>query len=192
LDLQSLNKFVINLAERADRREQVIKELEGWNYVFSPGYKKTNPMLGIAEAHINCVHNAQFLNLPYVMIMEDDVKLRNGCVEYFNEALNHAPEDWEILLGGIYESKRLEPVNEYWNKTGEFCGLHFYIVRNTAYDKILSYDGKQHIDRYMNFKGHGLKCYVTKKLVATQYSGLSNNTNKNEDYTDKLSKFKLL
>lgn len=192
MDLHSLNKFVINLSERTDRREQVEKELAGWKFSYAPGFMDKDPMKGIAKAHTSCIYNAQFLNWSEVLIMEDDVVIRKGAEEYLNEALNNVPEDWEILLGGVYESKGLTPFNDYWNRTAEFCGLHFYIVRNTAYNKILAYDNKLHIDRWMNYLDQGLRCYVLKKFIATQREGFSDNVKSYKDYSDKLKKFKLL
>jgi hypothetical protein len=124
--------------------------------------------------------------------MEDDVVLRPGAFEYLDHAINFAPEGWDILLGGVYESELLTPINEYWNKTGEFCGLHFYIVAERAYEKILKYNGKHHIDRWMNHKGKGLNCYVTKKFIATQRDGFSDNVRKVKSYSDNLKRFQLL
>ncbi len=191
MDLESLNKFVINLPSRTDRLEQVKKELAGWNYVVVPGIKKESVMAGIGQAHLCCIANAKFLGLPYVLIMEDDLVLRKGIETYLNEALNNLPEDWDLLLGGAYQIKSFKSYNDHWDELGEFCGLHFYIVNEKAYDKILTYDGQQHIDRWMK-KCANLNCYVTKKFVATQRPGVSDNVKSYQDYSHLIKKHKLL
>lgn len=155
------------------------------------GIKSLKPHEGIGQAHVNCVLLAKQHELPYACIMEDDLRLQKGWEAYLDECLQHVPEDWDILLGGVYEGLGAK-VNDYWNRVGEFCGLHFYIVNAKAYDKIIEYPGKTHIDRWMNQRGDKLKCYVTKKFFATQSPGLSNNTGKVEDYDHMISRKLLL
>lgn len=146
---------------------------------------------GIGQAHVNCILIAKQKEWDLVLIMEDDIELRKGAEDYLNLALKAVPNDWDVLLGGIYHGKNFH-YNDYWNKVGEFCGLHFYIVNKSAYDKILLYDGKHHIDRWMNKGGTKLNCYVTSKFVATQRNGFSDNVSKKVDYSDKLKMYKLL
>lgn len=186
MDLRSLNKYVISLPHRTDRLSLVQKELEGWDYTVIPGVLKDNPVHGIAQAHLNCIQQP-----GHVLIMEDDIVLRNGAENHFNQALQHAPEGWDILLGGVYETKGLAPVNEYWDQLKGFCGLHFYLVNEKAKEKILNYDfnSNQHIDRWI---GKNFNCYVLKKYIATQRSGFSDNVKKEADYSHLIKKSQLL
>lgn len=191
--LSEIPKLVINLPERADRLELLKKELSGWDYEIVPGVKHDLfSFKGIAQAHINCVLIAKMREWHTVLIMEDDLVLRRGAVEYFNNALQHAPDNWDILLGGLYNSKGLTTHNEYWDKTKEFCGAHFYIASERVFERILSWNGRQHIDRWINLGGNQLNCYVVKKFIATQRNGFSDNVKKNVDYSDKIKKFQLL
>jgi hypothetical protein len=191
MTITEIPKIVINLPERTDRLELVKKELAGIEFILMPGVSNIKPMVGIGQAHINAVLIAKQNEWPSVLIIEDDLSLRKGSIPYLEEALKNVPEDWEILLGGIYEG-RLKKVNDYWASVGEFCGLHFYIVNSNAYDKVLTYDFKHHIDRWMNLRGERLKCYVLNKFVATQWDGFSDNIKKESKYSDKLKKFSLL
>lgn len=159
------------------------------------GVEHLNPMLGIAQAHINSILIAKQNEWPEVLIMEDDVvfQAREKTLSYLNEALKNVPEDWEVLLGGLYESRGLTKVNDYWSKTGEFCGLHFYIVKSSAYDKIIEgYDERTHFDRWVNKGGKKTKCYVLNKFVAIQSNGMSDNVKKVVDYSDKIKRYSLL
>jgi GR25 family glycosyltransferase involved in LPS biosynthesis len=193
MNLQDIPKLVINLESRPDRLTLVKKELQDWNAYVIPGVPDKNPMLGIARAHLNCVQHAKDKGWSEVLIMEDDVQLRPGCSQYLEQAFECLPPDWEILLGGAYEANNLKYFNAFWDSVGEFCGLHFYIVRQSAYDKILEYDNKIHIDRWINYNGKRLKAYITNKYVAIQRDGFSDNVKAQTYYNDLiLNKRKLL
>ena len=195
--LQTINKCVINLPERTDRLESIKGELP---YLFQdpsfhlvPGVPNLNPMLGIAEAHLNCIRKAKESQWPNVLIMEDDCYFpaKEKTLAYVKNAFNHIPEDWDILLGGLYESNGLTQVDQYWNKTKEFCGLHWYIVHERIYDRLLAYEGRFHIDRWINMSGE-LNCYVTAKLFALQRDGFSDNVKQRVSYADRLTRFQIL
>lgn len=190
-----LNKLVIHLPERVDRFEAFNKELIYLpcnNLQYVNGIKHHHPYKGIAQAHLNCVMIAKQNEWPAVLIMEDDVVFqgKERSYDHLLNCLANVPEDWDILLGGIYFGKPT-PVNDHWAKVGEFCALHFYIVNEKAYDKILEWPGDHHIDRWINEKGK-LNCYVMRKFIATQRNGHSDNTGSNVNYTDRLKKYKLL
>lgn len=196
MTLNDIPKLVINLPYRTDRLELFNKE---FNYISdsSPqivnGVIDPNPIKGIGQAHINCILIAKQKEYEHVIIMEDDCVFqgKEKTLDYINKCLLNAPNDWDILLGGVYYSKQRSPFNEYWERVGEFCGLHFCIVNSKAYDKILEYDFTQHIDRWMNINNR-LNCYVAKKFFATQRDGFSDNTKKKEDYKNLLKKYELL
>lgn len=194
MDYRSLNKLVINLPSRKDRLENVNRQLKGHEYTIIEGVIDSKPLLGIARAHLNCIEYAKSMNWQEILIMEDDIVLRPNFEAHLNHCLYNMPANWEVLLGGVYNKKGLLKYNNWWDKIGEFRGLHFYIVNQSAYDKILSYDPKdmQHIDAWMNRHGKRLNCYVTKKFVATQLSGFSDNVKANVDYSHLIGKNQLL
>jgi GR25 family glycosyltransferase involved in LPS biosynthesis len=194
MDYRSLNKLVINLPSRRDRLENVQSQLNGIEYTIIDGVIDSKPLLGIAQAHLNCIKHAKANNWSEVLIMEDDVVLRPNFEDHLNHCLYNLPTDWEVLLGGVYNKKSLIKHNDFWDKIGEFRGLHFYIVNQSAYDKILSYDPSemQHIDAWINRHGKRLNCYVTKKFVATQKAGYSDNVKATVDYSHLIGKNQLL
>lgn len=196
MNFTELNKLVINLPERTERLEAFKKELVYLpcsNLQYVAGIKHQEPYLGIAQAHLNCILIAKQNEWPAVLIMEDDVKFQgqSQTYDYVLNCMANLPPDWDVLLGGVYFSTGIKSYNQWWNKVGEFCALHFYIVNAKAYDKILEYDGSQHIDRWMNLKGR-LNCYVANKFFATQRDGYSDNTKSKTDYGILLKKYKLL
>lgn len=195
MKLNDIPKLVINLPHRADRLELLKKELIhiNANVQIINGIEHNNPMFGIGQAHINCILIAKQMEYEHVIIMEDDCifQAQDKTLYYINKCLLNAPNDWDILLGGVYYSKQRSEYNDYWQRIGEFCGLHFYIVNSKAYDKILEYDFKHHIDRWLN-QNNRLNCFVAKKFFATQRDGFSDNTKKVENYKQLLDKYILL
>lgn len=194
--LTEIPKLVINLPNRADRLELFYKELKWFPYPVEvmPGVIDPTPLKGIAQAHMNCIKRAKDNNWPSVLIMEDDLVFqgKDKTVPYLTEALSSAPADWDVLLGGLYESRFTSKVNEYWSKTGEFCGIHFYFVNKSAYDTLITHDGTTHFDRYINKGSKKLNCYVTNKFIATQRSGYSDQRKKYVDDSDRIKRFQLL
>lgn len=198
IDLDLIQQAIINLPNRPDKLDYSLIEMEQFfkqlystkpylkNTIIINGEIESSPYLGIAQAHMNCIKYAKQNNFPYFLIMEDDIQFRPGSKEYATEAFKHLPNDWDILLGGLYSTDGLIPYNDYWQQTKEFCGLQFYIVHSRAYDKILSFKKNMHIDRFMAGRGE-LKCYVTNKFFAMQRPGFSDNVGMYKDYTDHLN-----
>jgi glycosyl transferase family 25 len=197
LNIHEINKLVINLPERNERLHKFIDE---FGYIFPGdtfqvinGVKAEPSFHGIAEAHMNAIKHAKENNWPNVLIMEDDLYIpaKEKATKYINEAFNKVPDDWDVLLGGVYHSVSLTKENNYWNRIGEFCALHFYIVNARAYDKLLTWDKTNHYDRWIGKTG--LKCFVPTRFFAIQYDGYSDNVNKITDYNSTyLSKFTIL
>jgi hypothetical protein len=194
MNIEVIPKCLINLPERTikliDSEKEINSFFDNKAYKLIEGVKEDVSYKGIAQAHMNCISYAKENNFDNVLIMEDDIAFRSNAKQYAINAFNDVPSDYDLLLGGLYNSEKLTPYNEYWNKTSEFAGLHFYVVNKKAYDKILSFKKNGHIDRYM-CKAN-LKCYVTKKFFATQRAGFSDNVGQFKDYSYLLDKFDLL
>lgn len=196
INLDQINKCLINLPERRDRLERSEKELKKFftntDRHLIDGVKDLPVFKGIASAHLKCINWAKANDLGEVLIIEDDVKFQSlKSRSYADECFNNLPGDWDILLGSVYLSRGLTKYNEHWSLTREFCGLTFYVANQKAYDAILNFDKSMHIDRAMYSK-LGLNCYVANQFFAIQYSGKSDNTGKIEDYDHLLNRFEVL
>ena len=190
LNINDINKIVINLPERQDRLIQFKSEVNhlGWQFEVMDGIKHKEPMTGIGMAHRKCVLIANNLNLDNILIMEDDLLFTNASKtqQYIKEALNNTPDDFDVLIGGHYGGVKLSNYNDYWHRVGQFCGLHFYIVNKRFYQHILNYDGTMHIDRYMNLQETN-KVYCTNKFFAIQRDGYSDNVKNVTEYSKYLN-----
>lgn len=196
MNLSDVKKLVINLPERTDRlaefreQEKYIKS----NALVVHGIRNPDPKKGVAQAHINAIDYAIRHRLDHVLIMEDDCifPAKDKTLEHINLCLANLPDEWDILLGGVYDSYHLRPYNNYWNSVGQFCALHFYIVNRSAYSRFLKYDGKHHLDRWLNLNNTDLKCFVSKDFFAIQSNGYSDNVKSKVNYDKFLKRYSIL
>ncbi len=179
-----INSILINLPKRTDRLGHSIAELKKFFGKFEVLVTEGVDMpdsttLGIREAHKECVKLASHYDFKTALIIEDDICLRDNSSPYFNELMNNLPDDFEVCLFGVYSGNIIETDDKYWNKIQKFAGLHFYLVNEKAYEKILNYNGTQPMDHWI---GQNLNCYISKKHFAYQLDGYSDNSKCVTDY----------
>ena len=186
-----MTSIVINLPQRVDRYKEFVEEVK-WIQLepkIMDGIPHREPYKGIGEAHVNCIQYAKAHSHPFIIIMEDDVVFqgKQHTYPYFIECMENSPDDWDVLLGGVYNRGATVDYNNWWEQVSTFCGLHFYIVASKAFDKLITWDGTQHFDRWM--AKQNLNIFVTKKYIAHQRDGYSDNakgyTQFNDEHLDK-------
>lgn len=193
--IDTLPLCLINLPERIERltlaRSEIKRlfEFEKQIHIIAGCRRKTSQE-GIAQAHLNCVLLAKTNNWPAVIIAEDDLLFTSSnSKSYAEDCFSDAPEDFDILLSGIYHGTLGTSTKPNWSKVDNFCALHFYVVNEKAYDKILNFDFRLHIDRWM---GPHLNCYVTNKFWCIQRNGWSDNVGKEVNYNSYLNSYQLV
>lgn len=152
------------------------------------------PRIGIASSHMKIIEIAKQNNYQNVIIVEDDVKFTSTSLQqYINMCFNNIPDDFDILLSGIYTGNLLDCNNQYWSQIkGDFSALHFYVVNQKAYDIILSFTKNVNIDKWLAHpQGANLNVYVVKQFFAVQYNGYSYNVRSNTNYDHLLNAYKL-
>lgn len=177
---------VINLPQRVDRYKEFTEEVK-WIQLLPmvmDGVPHTMPERGIGQAHTNCIRYAKENELPFIIIMEDDIVFQGKQKTYphFIQCMENSPESWDILFGGVYNRGMTTAYNEWWEKLTTFCGLHFYIVHERCYDKLLQWNGVEHFDRWVSKQS--LECFVTSKYIAHQRDGYSDNMKGYTKYND--------
>lgn len=152
--------------------QQKITDYEFWDGIYKYKTAKEN----INAAHKQIVEYAQLAGWEMVCVGEDDLRFfASGAWDYF---IQNIPNDFDVYLSSIY----LGDIKED-NTTDYFCGMTLYIVHSRFYDKFLSINPNDHIDREM--KGMG-KFVVCNPMVCEQYDGHSQNTGKDEKYRNLL------
>ena len=183
--------YCMNLDSREDRLEQVTKDFTRLQQQLpitlkrvSAVLNKEQPARGVRETFKKIIRKAKAKNLAWVLIIEDDLFVIDPVM--VANALMNAPNNWDILSGGVYYHVPYytgEPklVNGYWQRLLDFCSLHFIIVRDTAYDKILKLDSDRHLDRELGSltRAGKLRSYVIYPMPCQQRPGYSNIRKKN-------------
>lgn len=177
-------KIIINLPKRIERLKRSIENINAFfksevDLVVSAGVVMENTTHGVREAHKNAVRIAKNNGEKMALIFEDDIIFRGDALDYFNELVKNLPEDFEIVLFGVYSGKIERTESKYFDRIGKFSGLQMYLINETAYDKILSYNGNAPIDHWI---GSNLKCYISKKHFSYQIDGYSDNAKTKTSY----------
>jgi len=171
-------KILINLPKRTERRAESEKNIKTFfnndneRIYLSYGVELENTTHGVREAHKNAIRVAVANEEKSALIFEDDVLFRDGALSYFNELMENLPDDYDIILFGIYSGQIFKTKNLYFDKVNKFSGLQMYLVNEKAYEKILNYSGGQPIDHWI---GLNLNCYISKKHFSYQKDGYSDN-----------------
>jgi GR25 family glycosyltransferase involved in LPS biosynthesis len=146
------NVFYINLEHRTDRRTQVEEELNtlGWKYERFNAIKLPNGRVGCSMSHLKLIKHAKERNLPYIVVVEDDIQFKNH--KLYNKMLDQFLKD-EIEYDMLLLAGNLRPpvkrINDYtfqifhsWTTTG-------YIVKSAYYDTLIQniHEGIQHLMR---------------------------------------------
>jgi GR25 family glycosyltransferase involved in LPS biosynthesis len=151
---QSRNGYIINLDERTDRLNNVIKRFEPYTITLYriPAIRDSVGWKGCGYSHISVIKMAKEQNLPSVLIIEDDCVPTEHFKNWFviQEWLDKHRTKWDIFIGGnsyygfwtnekdnIKPLCQLEDIKLYKTKIAAF---HFYYVNSSAYDKMLEWE----------------------------------------------------
>jgi hypothetical protein len=144
------------------------------NYRFWDGVYQSHlkPKENISLAHKQIVEYAKVAEWGSVCICEDDVRFTApGAWDYF---MANVPNDFDLYLASVYVGELAKD-----NTVCSFSGLTLYVIHNRFYDKLLSANPNEHLDRTLAGQG---KYVVCNPFIAEQYDGWSGNTMKEEKY----------
>lgn len=146
--------YVINLDDRADRLNNIITSFESYNLPLYrvPAIRDSVGWKGCGYSHLSVIKMAKYLNLPSVLILEDDCVPTEHFKNWFiiQEWLENHRDKWDIFNGGnsYYgfnpdskdSIKSLCKLNDIKLYTTRLLSLQFYYVNSSAYDKMLEYE----------------------------------------------------
>lgn len=137
--------------------------------------------IGCFRSHVNAIRYAATKNLSSVLILEDDVVLRDNIRELASIEL--PGNDWDILyIGGILTKYDGIDSSRKWVKGTIWCN-HAYLVKQHMYQPILdfvdSYPNlieleRQNIDyMYTEYIQPKYKCWLANEQYIVQKEGYS-------------------
>jgi FkbM family methyltransferase len=175
----------ICIEERPERTKYVSNELLSHGIRHSLLMNKINTedtKIGCFRSHIKAIQYAYSKNLSAVMIVEDDIVIRNNIHELATMALP-ANNDWDILyLGGILTKYDGMDASRKWVNGTIWCN-HAYIVKQHMYKPILDFVEsfpnlieleKKNIDfMYTEYIQPKYKCWLANDQYIIQKEGYS-------------------
>lgn len=131
---------VICIEERPERIKYVSDHLLSFGVkhtLLLNNIHPTNTKIGCFQSHIKAIEYALSNNLSSVLIVEDDIIIRDNITELANIAL--PIENWDILyLGGILTKFDKMDTTNKWVKGTIWCN-HAYLVKRHMYEPILEF-----------------------------------------------------
>ena len=136
---EDLTEDMLQLCYSADR----LKDSNNPRYTSAYSLDWHNPMpsglISCSYKHYLCIKNIHDLDLPYGVIMEDNILFTKNVLNTINDYLIEAGENWDIIFDGdicnlhapdIIDGKLLYPVKQT-------RGLNFYIISKQGAKKLI-------------------------------------------------------
>jgi FkbM family methyltransferase len=175
---------VICLQERPERTKYVSDHLTSHGITHSillNNINKEDTKVGCFRSHINAIRYAQHKNLSSVLILEDDILIRENIYELVTIPL--PPNDWDILyFGGILTKYDGMDATRKWIKGTIWCN-HAYLVKQHMYQPILDFVDtfpdlieleRRNIDyMYTEYIQPKYKCWLANEQYIIQKEGYS-------------------
>ena len=137
----------INLKNRTDRKKQINEQLEKMDVPkdkiirIDAVYNKKNGHIGCAKSHIKALSKAKELNLPNVVILEDDfvfTKPKKEINQNIDKFLLIFKGNWDIILltASHVDLQKIKELNEF-KKVNSAMTSSGYIIQSEFYDKLI-------------------------------------------------------
>jgi glycosyl transferase family 25 len=195
--------YCINLDRRTDRWDECLIEFEkhnldvkrysafdGRNLPPVPGLTQGN--VGAIYSHRGIIEYAKDNNFDNILILEDDVEFHNEVNNLFFEFIGEVPNDWDIIFFGAnhslnnpYMTEPILKVRKHVYRIIRSYANHCYVVKNTAYDKLieaLSKNENKANDVLVSDVQCELNCYLFRPHLAWQRPSYSDLQEKFESY----------
>jgi GR25 family glycosyltransferase involved in LPS biosynthesis len=170
----SIPTYVINLAERVDKRQKMEKRLAKITSIrpkLFPAIKHNNGSIGCLLSHQMIVGIAKQLNYDMVLVIEDDCLF---CPDFDQrwtpivEWLRKNMDKWDVFNGGItnVNHNMISVVNKKLNIVrARGLRTQFIVYNSCIYDKILELSTSHIIDK---FTKHHCRMLVTIPFLSIQ------------------------
>jgi len=99
IDINNINKFIINLDNRPDRWNHIVKEFEymKWDYIRFPGID-TGSYIGCAKSHMAVALLGIEKDLDYLLVCEDDIFFMPHAKQHLQDCLKALDKvEWDMF-----------------------------------------------------------------------------------------------
>jgi GR25 family glycosyltransferase involved in LPS biosynthesis len=178
--------YCINLLTRPDRWKQIQNEYTKFadNLERIEGIEG-NSKKGCYLSHIKAIELGKSLNLPEILVLQDDAIFYDDSKVRWNNAIKEVPDDWDLILGGVHFAKPIKRISKNVIQVGDFSGLHCGLYKlNDKIEQIRKWE-KGAFDRSIGKLAEQklLNIYCIVPFVSIQSPGFSNLQHRHSDYT---------
>jgi hypothetical protein len=150
---------IISTKKSKDRRDTIRKNITSKSNILVPIFfpaitaldypnkqnKKIPGWIFCAKSHIGLIKLAKHLNLPYIIVSEDDTDILDNFDEYFAPILNYlkSSDQWDIFNGNpgnLYSKNTFRLLNKNPDiiKYSTASAANFIIYNKTTYDYLIN------------------------------------------------------
>lgn len=138
--------FCINLYEREDKYKQMCQTFKKHNLLHRVKWHRVHKSFkggkyGCYESHLNVYKQALKLNLPYILVCEDDIQFKDNFESEMSKVMNLITDPnfkWDIIkLGDNHLILHDDSINEmlYRSKSN---GFECYLINRSAMKKMVN------------------------------------------------------
>jgi GR25 family glycosyltransferase involved in LPS biosynthesis len=175
-----LKSYVIHLKDRIDRFTHLEREMNSLypgEWEVWPAVKHERGSFGLSMSYRQIFEKSIKEGLESVLTFEDDVKFSSPkSREWFETCERDLPDDWGILLGGVYTWKTPVQFKENLFECKQFSGTHMVLWSRKACEKMLEHrpeDGVRPFDIDKFVGKTDLRTFICNPMVAYQMDSYS-------------------
>jgi GR25 family glycosyltransferase involved in LPS biosynthesis len=196
----SNNIYVINLEERLDRKEHIIKELNkikcndytlfngiNGNNINNPTILK-NGMFGLVSTYLKMYDDWKLKKTETIIIIEDDCLFIEDFNSKLDDYIKNIPSNWDMMYFGGNHNKHLgittQTINEHCLKLSHSYTAHCIILKDYVFEELISEIKNFRIENDVALANLQKKynAYSSTLTMVSQLPSYSNIENKNVDY----------
>lgn len=193
--------YVINLAKRQDRLNEVMKEMKRVNITFErfeavDGEKLKSPtklrkgVAGCKISHQNVIKKIAENKINTAAIFEDDVLFHPDFNKLFSLFYKELPKYWDFVYIGGNNVRPAIPISSHISKTTRTFALHAYLIKGHVAKKMASefhrWERQIDVDIDGFLQCNKMKAYIFNPRIAFQRQGYSDNLNRFVNYDKQL------
>lgn len=184
--------YVIHLAERLDRLDQIKSHYSSYNIIPIDAIKNEIGRIGCFLSHQKCIRLAKESNMKYICVLEDDC-MPIGTPDHLLKMKDFLDNnDWNLFIGGgtgVWDDHVLRKVPYRHHNLFEVTKIkttHMICYHHSVYDFFLSIDPFT-IDTPIDKVWHKqFRAIIPVPFIATQSNGYSDIENKEVLVDDKI------
>lgn len=180
--------YIINLKHRTDRYEHVISEVSKLPLTSFEIVEGIVDNTGTCfQSQKKCIQLAKNANLPYVLILEDDVVFTQNVVRVFEDTFKELQSlDWHMFyLGANLQNPAVKISKNLLKLTAAFAA-HAYVVHEKFYDVILELPHTCEMDVHYSNLMTTYNMYMCNPMIAYQLPSYSDLQKGFRDYNEAL------